>query len=125
MADEHEVVRAGKVLAEQAQFAQAIGGHEVGVVNDGDKHLADAVEGHVNWLLRTFLWSYFFQNWRRKNPGFLASAVVKSWGEFGVRSGRARKSRPSVGNGRIKGGVETWPQGRRTPVESFVAAFWS
>jgi len=27
LADEHEVVRAGKILAEQAQFAQAIGRH--------------------------------------------------------------------------------------------------
>ena len=28
-------------------------------------------------LLRTFLRSYFLRNWRRKNAGFLASAVVK------------------------------------------------
>ena len=44
LADEHEVVGAGKVLAEQAQFAQAVGGHEVGVVNDGHEHFAGAVD---------------------------------------------------------------------------------
>ena len=44
LADEHQVVGAGKVLAEQAQFAQAVGGHEVGVVNDGDEHFAGAVD---------------------------------------------------------------------------------
>ena len=33
----------GKVLAQQAQFAQAVGGHEMGVVNDGHEHLAGAV----------------------------------------------------------------------------------
>jgi hypothetical protein len=44
LADEDQVVGAGEVLAEQAQFAQAIGGHEVGVVNDGDEHFAGAVD---------------------------------------------------------------------------------
>ena len=44
LADEHQVVRAGKVLAEQAEFAQAVGGHEVGVVNDGHEHLAGAMD---------------------------------------------------------------------------------
>lgn len=44
LADEHEVVGAGKVLAEQAQFAQAVRRHEVGIVNDGDEHLAGAVD---------------------------------------------------------------------------------
>ena len=44
LADEHEVVGAGKVLAEQAQFAQAVRGHEVGVVNDGHEHFAGAVD---------------------------------------------------------------------------------
>ena len=44
LADEHEVVGAGEVLAEQAQFAQAIGGHEVGVVDDGHEHFAGAVD---------------------------------------------------------------------------------
>lgn len=29
------------------------------------------------YVLRTFLRSYFLRNWRRKNAGFLASAVVK------------------------------------------------
>ena len=33
-----------KILAEQAQFAQAIGGHEVSVVNDGDEHFAGAMD---------------------------------------------------------------------------------
>ena len=44
LADEHQVVGAGEVLAEQAQFAQAIGGHEVGVVDDGHEHFAGAVD---------------------------------------------------------------------------------
>jgi hypothetical protein len=44
LADEHQVMRTGKVLAEQAQFAQAVGGHEVGVVNDGHEHLAGAMD---------------------------------------------------------------------------------
>jgi hypothetical protein len=35
---------AGKVLAEQAQFAQAVGRHEVGIVNDGHEHFAGAVD---------------------------------------------------------------------------------
>ncbi len=45
LADKHQVVRAGKVLAEQAQFAQAIGWHEMGVVNDRDQHLPGAMDG--------------------------------------------------------------------------------
>ena len=44
LADEDQVVRAGKVLAEEAQFAQTDGWHEVGIVNDGDKHLAGAMD---------------------------------------------------------------------------------
>ena len=44
LADEHEVVGAGEVLAEQAQFTQAIGGHEVGVVDDRHEHFAGAVD---------------------------------------------------------------------------------
>ena len=44
LADEHQVVGAREVLAEQAQFAQAVGGHEVGVVNDGDEHFAGAMD---------------------------------------------------------------------------------
>ena len=44
LADEHQVVGAGKVLAEQTQFAQAIGGHEVGVVDDGHEHFAGAMD---------------------------------------------------------------------------------
>ena len=50
LANEHEVVGVGKVLAEQGQFAQAVGGHEMGVVNDGDEHLADAMdfEGYLD-----------------------------------------------------------------------------
>ena len=40
----------GKVFEEQAQFSQALGGHEVGVVDDGDQHFASAVdaEGLLN-----------------------------------------------------------------------------
>ena len=37
LADEHQVVGVGEVFAEQAQFAQALGGHQVGVINDGDQ----------------------------------------------------------------------------------------
>jgi hypothetical protein len=44
LADEHEVVGVGKVLAEQAQFAQAIGRHEMGVVEDRDEQLAGAMD---------------------------------------------------------------------------------
>ena len=44
LADEHQVMRARKVLAEQAQFAEAVGGHEVGVVNDGHEHFAGAMD---------------------------------------------------------------------------------
>jgi hypothetical protein len=43
LAQEHEVVGAGKVLTEQAQLAQAIGRHEVGVVNDGHEHFTGAI----------------------------------------------------------------------------------
>jgi len=43
-------MRAWKVLAKQAQFAQAISGHEMGVVNNRDEHLAGAMdaEGLLN-----------------------------------------------------------------------------
>jgi len=41
--DEHEIVRARKVLAEQTEFAQAVRRHEVGIVNDGYQHFAGAV----------------------------------------------------------------------------------
>jgi hypothetical protein len=44
LANEHQVVGVGKVLAEQAQFAQAIGGHEVRIVNDGHQQLAGAMD---------------------------------------------------------------------------------
>jgi hypothetical protein len=44
LADEQEVVGAGKILAQQPQLAQAIGGHEVGVINDGDQHFAGAMD---------------------------------------------------------------------------------
>ena len=44
LADEYEVVGVGKVLAEQAQLAQAIGGHEMGVVDDGDEQLTGAMD---------------------------------------------------------------------------------
>jgi hypothetical protein len=43
LTQEHEVVGTGKVLAEQAQFAQAIGGHKVSVINDGHEHFASAI----------------------------------------------------------------------------------
>jgi len=44
LAQEHEIVGAGEVLAEQAQFAQAFRRHEVGVVDDGDEHFAGAMD---------------------------------------------------------------------------------
>ncbi len=44
LADEHQIVRAGEVLAEQPEFAQTIGGHEVGVINDGDEHFTGAMD---------------------------------------------------------------------------------
>ncbi len=44
MSDENEVVRMRKVFAKQAEFAQAIRGHEVGVVDNGDEHFAGAMD---------------------------------------------------------------------------------
>ena len=43
LADEHQVMRTRKILAQQTQFAQAVRRHEVGVVNDGHEHFAGAV----------------------------------------------------------------------------------
>src|SRR5438045_4138446 len=42
--NEDEVGGVRKGLAEQAQFAQAIGGHEMGVVDDGHQQLAGAMD---------------------------------------------------------------------------------
>ena len=44
LADEDQIVGTRKVFTEQAQFAQAVGRHEVGVVNDGHEHFAGAVD---------------------------------------------------------------------------------
>jgi len=44
LAKEGQAVGAREVLAEQAQFAQAIGRHEVGVVNNGHEHFAGAMD---------------------------------------------------------------------------------
>jgi hypothetical protein len=44
LANQNQIVRAREVLAQQAEFAQTIGGHEMGVVNDGDEHFAGAVD---------------------------------------------------------------------------------
>jgi len=44
LADEHKIMGAREVLTEQAQFAQAIGGHEMGVVDDGNEHFASAID---------------------------------------------------------------------------------
>lgn len=44
LADEDEVVAAGEVFAEEAEFAEAFAGHEVGVVDDGGEHLAGAMD---------------------------------------------------------------------------------
>ncbi len=44
LADQHQIVRARKILEKQAQFAQAFGLHQMRVVNDGHEHFAGAVE---------------------------------------------------------------------------------
>jgi len=44
LAKEQEVVSAGEVLKEQAEFSQTVGRHEVGIVDDGNKHFAGTVE---------------------------------------------------------------------------------
>jgi hypothetical protein len=49
LAQESQAMRTWKVLAKQAQFPQAIGGHEMGVVNNWDQHLASAM--HAESLL--------------------------------------------------------------------------
>jgi hypothetical protein len=43
-ADQDEVVTAREVLEEEAQLPQAVGLHEVGVVDDGHEHLAGAMQ---------------------------------------------------------------------------------
>ena len=44
LAYQNQIVRAREVLAEQAKFAQTIGGHEMSVVNDGNEHFAGPVD---------------------------------------------------------------------------------
>ena len=44
LTDENEVVRRRKVFAQQAQFAQAIARHEMGVIDDRDEHFAGAMD---------------------------------------------------------------------------------
>ena len=44
LADQDQVVGVREILAEQAQLAQALGRHEVGVVDDGHQHLAGAMD---------------------------------------------------------------------------------
>ena len=44
LADKDEVVAAGEVFAEEAEFAEAFAGHEMGVVDDGHEHLAGALD---------------------------------------------------------------------------------
>ncbi len=44
LADEDQVVRAGKVFAQEPEFAEAVRRHEMGVINDGNQHLAGAVD---------------------------------------------------------------------------------
>lgn len=41
---EHEVVRGWKVLEEESQAAEALGGHEMGVVDDRDQELVGAMD---------------------------------------------------------------------------------
>jgi len=44
LAQKRQTMGAWEVLAEEAQFAQAIGGHEMGVVNNGHEHFAGAMD---------------------------------------------------------------------------------
>lgn len=50
MTDEDKVVGRWKIFAEQAEFAERFGGHEVSVIDDGDEHFAGAMdfEGFLN-----------------------------------------------------------------------------
>lgn len=44
LADENEVMGGGKVLEKQAQFAKTIGGHEMGIIDDGHQHFSGLVD---------------------------------------------------------------------------------
>jgi hypothetical protein len=44
LSDKHEVMRTREVLTEQAELAQAVTGHEMGVINDGNEQLSGTVE---------------------------------------------------------------------------------
>jgi len=44
LSDQNQIVRMWKVFAKQAEFAQTLRGHEMGVVDDGDEHLARAMD---------------------------------------------------------------------------------
>jgi hypothetical protein len=39
LANEDEIVRARKILAQQPEFAQAVGGHEMSIVDDGEERV--------------------------------------------------------------------------------------
>jgi hypothetical protein len=77
LADEHEIMRAWKVFAELAKFAQTVGGHEVGVVNDRHEHVIPAritisirpKNGAFTTALRRLYWGMrieFFHNVPRR-----------------------------------------------------------
>ncbi len=44
LANEHEVVRSREVLEKEAQTAQALGGHEMSVVDDGDEQFVGSMD---------------------------------------------------------------------------------
>jgi hypothetical protein len=47
LADQDQIVRAGKVFAEEPEFAETIGGYEMGVVNDGHENFAGAMNAEA------------------------------------------------------------------------------
>jgi hypothetical protein len=44
MANQDQIVRAGEVFAQEPEFAEAVRGHEMGVINDGDEHFTGAMD---------------------------------------------------------------------------------
>jgi len=44
LSDEDQVMGRREIFAEQTEFAKRLGGHEMGIINDGDEHLAGAMD---------------------------------------------------------------------------------
>jgi len=44
LSDQNQIVRVRKIFAEQTKLSQALRGHEMGVVDDGDEHFAGAMD---------------------------------------------------------------------------------